>query len=105
MRCSLLPAALLALALLAAPVAGAEDAWHPTLEKGLDAAKRSGKAVFAVTIWKAGVCARCDAWRERVRRDPEVAKQVQRFEAVEWLYDGLEGPVVQWTLANGGKST
>ena len=45
--------ALLALAPLAAP---AEDApWHPTLEKGLQAAKRSGRPVFLVTIWKTGL--------------------------------------------------
>jgi len=27
-----------------------------------------------------------------------------RFEAVEWLYDGLKGKIIEWTLANGGTS-
>jgi hypothetical protein len=39
-----------------------------------------------------------------VRKDAEVARQTARFEPVEWIYDGLGGKVVRWTLANGGKS-
>ena len=39
-----------------------------------------------------------------MRKDAEVARQVARFDAVEWVYDGLGGKVVRWTLANGGNS-
>lgn len=93
-------------AMLAVPSAlGAADGWHASLDAGLDAAKKSGRPVLAVTIWKQGVCASCDAWRDRVRPDADFRRQLQRFEAVEWQYDGLAGKVVKWTLANGGKST
>jgi hypothetical protein len=90
-----------------APAGEDEDgpAWHANLEKGLDAAKKSGKPVFVVTIWKTGFCNSCDTWRSRVPKDEGVAKALSRFEPVEWLYDNLNGKVIQWTLANGGKST
>lgn len=99
----LIPAACLALALPAA--VAAEGEWLPTLEKGVDAAKRSGNAVFVLTVWKDGVCDACDRWQDTVRKDAGVAKALRRFEAVEWRYDGAGGSVIKWTLANGGKST
>ncbi len=30
--------------------------------------------------------------------------QLKRFEIVEWLYDGLNGKIIPWTLENGGTS-
>jgi hypothetical protein len=36
-----------------------------------------------------------------VQPDAKVARILARFEPVEWLYDGLNGKVVQWTLAQG----
>ena len=39
--------ALLTLALLAAP-----EGWHGSLKDGLAAAKKSGKPVLVVTVWK-----------------------------------------------------
>lgn len=55
----ILPTALAAcaVAFLALPAAAPaeERAWHATLEKGVDAAKKSGRAVFLVTIWKTGL--------------------------------------------------
>lgn len=44
-----------ALAWSAAPATSGEPAWQPTVEKGIDAAKKSGRPVFLVTIWKTGV--------------------------------------------------
>lgn len=85
--------------------ARAEDAWHTTLQKGIDAAKKSGRPVFVLTLWKDGVCNLCDTWRSRVKVDADVAKQLARYEAVQWTYDGTGGAVIKWTLANGGKST
>jgi hypothetical protein len=32
-----------------------ERAWHPTLEKGVEAARKSGKPVLVVTGWKSGI--------------------------------------------------
>ena len=50
--------ALLALLLLslAAVSAPADDsaAWLPTLEKGVEAASKSGRPVLVVTMWKTG---------------------------------------------------
>ncbi|MHC4409803.1 MAG: hypothetical protein ACYS0E_13935 [Planctomycetota bacterium] len=40
--------------LLCVPVLAAPAGWHPTLEKGLDAAKKSGKPLFVATMWKRG---------------------------------------------------
>jgi hypothetical protein len=100
LRTLLAPLAVLA----AAAAVRAADAWHVGLDKAIEAARRSGRPVLAVTIWKAGVCASCDAWRERVRPDPEFTRQLQRFEPAEWTYDCLGGEVIRWTLANGGRS-
>ena len=33
----------------------APEGWHPTLKKGLEAAKKSGKPVLVITLWKDGV--------------------------------------------------
>ena len=33
-----------------------------------------------------------------------MAKQLPRFEQVEWLYDGLAGKVIAWTREHGGTS-
>ncbi len=43
-----------ALAIVGVAEAG-EQAWHPTLEAGLEAAKRSQKPLLVVTVWKTGV--------------------------------------------------
>ena len=96
--------ALAALA-LAGAVALAQDPQRWTnLDDGLKAAKKSGKPVLVVTIWNTGVCNTCDTWRDRVPKDAEVAKQVPRFEQVEWRYDGLNGKVIPWTRQHGGTS-
>ena len=42
-------------AALFSPGAFAGDVWHATLEKGLEAAKKAGRPVFLVTLWKTGV--------------------------------------------------
>lgn len=39
-----------------------------------------------------------------MQTDAEVLKQVARYEAVEWLYDGLNGKIIPWTKENGGTS-
>ena len=39
-----------------------------------------------------------------MRTDEKVAKQLARFETVEWLYDGLGGKIIGWTKSNGGTS-
>ena len=39
-----------------------------------------------------------------MQTDEKLAKMLPRFEAVEWLYDGLKGKIIPWTLENGGKS-
>lgn len=36
--------------------------------------------------------------------DEGVRGQLERFERVVWRYDGLDGKVIPWTLANGGTS-
>jgi len=36
-----------------------------------------------------------------VNGDDDVQKAFDRFEAVEWLYDGLGGKVIKWSKANG----
>jgi len=36
--------------------------------------------------------------------DEGVRGQLERFERVVWRYDGLNGKVIPWTLANGGTS-
>lgn len=44
-------------AAFAAAVPGAQAGdveWVPTLEKGLDEAKRSGRSILYVTLWKPG---------------------------------------------------
>jgi hypothetical protein len=42
----------LALGVLAAAALARPDGWHRTMEDGLKAAKKSGKPVLVVTIWK-----------------------------------------------------
>jgi hypothetical protein len=37
-----------------APASAGEIEWLPSLEKGLDAARKSGRAVLYVTLWKPG---------------------------------------------------
>jgi hypothetical protein len=90
---------------LAAGGAQAQDQskW-PDLDEGVKAAKKSGRPVLLVTIWKRGVDVTGDTWRDRVPDDPAVAKQLPRFEHVEWLYDGRGGKVIEWTLAHGSKN-
>jgi hypothetical protein len=39
-----------------------------------------------------------------VRPHEKVRKLLPRVEAVEWLYDGLNGKIIPWTLENGGHS-
>ena len=40
--------------LLALPVLAAPEGWHANLDKGLKAAKKSGKPLFVATMWKRG---------------------------------------------------
>jgi len=95
----------IAAALLAAGAAFAQEPQRWTnLEDGLKAAKKSGKPLLLVTLWKHGVCNTCDTWRDRVPGDADVAKQLTRFEHAEWQYDGLSGKVIPWTKENGGTS-
>jgi hypothetical protein len=95
----------IAFAFLAAAAASAEAPTKWTnLADGLAAAKKSGKPLLLVTLWKKGVCNTCDTWRDRVPGDAEVAKQLPRFEQAEWQYDGLNGKVIPWTKENGGTS-
>jgi hypothetical protein len=58
-RSALFTACFAAVAIVAlhAPAAAPaeEPAWHASLEKGVEAAKRSGRPLFLVTIWKTGV--------------------------------------------------
>jgi hypothetical protein len=93
-----------ALAVVAA--AGLAAAQEPpkwaNLDDGLKAAKRTGKPLLLVTAWKHGVDLTGDTWHERVPTDPEVAKQLWRFEQAEWQYDGLGGRVIPWTREHGG---
>lgn len=45
-----------ALALLGAAAALAGDrTWHPDLESGVTAARKSGKPILVVTAWKSGI--------------------------------------------------
>lgn len=99
-----LMSALLGLALLAGAALAQDPVPASNLEDGLKAAKKSGKPLLVVTIWKEGVCNSCDTWRGRVPKDADVAKQLPRFERVEWLYDGLNGKVIPWTKEHGGTS-
>ena len=39
-----------------------------------------------------------------MRPHEKVRKLLPRVEAVEWLYDGLNGKIIPWTLENGGHS-
>ncbi|MHC4547476.1 MAG: hypothetical protein ACYTEZ_01755 [Planctomycetota bacterium] len=39
-----------------------------------------------------------------MRPHEEVQKLLPKVEAVEWLYDGLNGKIIPWTLDNGGHS-
>jgi hypothetical protein len=95
----------LAAALLAVSAALAQEPSKWTnLDEGLAAAKKSGKPLLLVTIWKHGVCNTCDTWRDRVPGDGDVQKQTARFEQAEWQYDGLAGKVIPWTKAHGGTS-
>jgi hypothetical protein len=47
--------AAVALAVIAASAPAQESAWHASLDKGLEAAKKSGKPLFVVTVWPRGV--------------------------------------------------
>ncbi len=98
--------ALLAVIAVTATVALAGDGpqWHRTLEKGVTAAKRSGKPILVITTWKKGVCASCDTWEDRVPVDPDVIANSERFESVKWFYDGLGGKVIRWTMENGNEN-
>ncbi len=52
MRTLMTSVCVLALAAFFAPtVDAAPDGWHPNLEKGLEAAKKSGKPLLVVTGW------------------------------------------------------
>lgn len=75
-----------------------------SLDEGLKAAKRSGRPLLLTTLWKRGVDITCDTWRDRVPDDPDVARQLWRFEQAEWPYDGLAGKVIPWTRNHGGTS-
>ena len=46
--------AIAACAALAPTVQAAEIDWVPTLKKGIEEAKRSGRSVLYVTLWKPG---------------------------------------------------
>ncbi len=96
--------ALLGAVLLAGAALAQDPVPASNLEDGLKAAKKSGKPLLVVTIWKEGVCNSCDTWRGRVPKDADVARQLSRFERVEWLYDGLNGKVIPWTKEHGGTS-
>ncbi|MHC4817096.1 MAG: hypothetical protein ACYTF8_03405 [Planctomycetota bacterium] len=39
-----------------------------------------------------------------MRPHDKVHKLLSKVEPVEWLYDGLNGKIIPWTLENGGKS-
>jgi hypothetical protein len=39
-----------------------------------------------------------------VRPHEKIQKLLSKVEPVEWLYDGLGGKIIQWTLQNGGHS-
>ncbi|MDA1195489.1 MAG: hypothetical protein O2894_09930 [Planctomycetota bacterium] len=52
---SLAGLALLAAGILAMPVARGAEGWHASIEKGLEAAGKSGRPVLVVTAWKDGV--------------------------------------------------
>ena len=39
-----------------------------------------------------------------MRPHEKVRKLLSKVEAVEWLYDGLNGKIIPWTLENGGHS-
>jgi len=95
---------LLAVALAAVFAFAQETTKWTNLEDGLKAAKKSGKPLLLVTMWKHGVCNTCDTWRDRVPGDAEVVKQLARFEQAEWQYDGLGGKVIPWTKEHGGTS-
>ena len=43
-----------ALAFVAPAVQAEEIEWVPTLEKGLEEAKRSGRSILYITLWKPG---------------------------------------------------
>ena len=102
----LAPLVLLVLAVVCVGHALAGDAltWRATPKEGCDLSKESGRAVLVVTLWKEGVCNSCDTWRSRVRTDEKFLAAARKFESVEWIYDGLDGKVIPWTLANGGTS-
>ncbi len=97
-------AALVCAVLATVGTALAQDVRWTSLEDGLKAAKKSGKPLLVITMWRNGVCSGCDSWQDRVPRDPDVAKQLRRFEQAEWLYDGLGGKVIAWTREHGGTS-
>ena len=46
--------AVVSMLLFAVPLLAAPDGWHADLEKGLKAAKKSGKPLFVATMWKRG---------------------------------------------------
>jgi len=94
----------LAAAMLAVSALAQEPTKWTNLDDGLKAAKKSGKPLLLVTLWKHGVCNTCDTWRDRVPGDADVVKQLPRFEQAEWQYDGLAGKVIPWTKEHGGTS-
>ena len=51
---ALTAAACTAVGSLAPPAQAAEIEWVPTLKKGLEEAKRSGRSVLYVTLWTPG---------------------------------------------------
>jgi hypothetical protein len=95
---------LAAAALLGAAAFAQDPQRWTSLEDGVKAGRKSGRPVLVVTIWKTDVCNTCDTWRDRVPKDPDVARQLPRFEQVEWLYDGRSGKVIPWTRQHGGTS-
>ncbi len=86
------------------PPAAAATGWHASLEKGVDAAKRSGRPLLVVTAWPTGICGSCDTWRDRVQKNDRVLAAAARYECVEWLYDGLGGKVIAWTKEHGNRN-
>ena len=46
--------ALIACAAFTAPASAGDIEWLPSLDKGIDAAKKSGRAILYVTLWKKG---------------------------------------------------
>jgi hypothetical protein len=104
MKASTFPPSLAAALLCVSAAFAQEPTKWTNLDDGLKAAKKSGKPLLLVTLWKRGVCNTCDTWRDRVPGDADVVKQAARFEVAEWQYDGLTGKVIPWTKEHGGTS-